>query len=34
NSRTYLPVRFIAEKLGADVEWNGATNEVTITGRK
>ncbi|MBR6824061.1 MAG: copper amine oxidase N-terminal domain-containing protein [Firmicutes bacterium] len=34
NSRTYLPVRFIAEKLGADVEWNGATNEVTIIGRK
>ena len=34
NSRTYLPVRFIAEKLGADVEWDGATNEVTIIGRK
>jgi len=34
NSRTYLPVRFIAEKLGADVEWNGVLNTVTITGRK
>jgi len=34
NSRTYLPVRFIAEKLGADVEWDGVLNTVTITGRK
>ncbi len=31
NSRTYTPVRFIAEKLGATVEWNAARNEVVIT---
>lgn len=31
NDRTYTPLRFIAEKLGADVEWNGETQEVTIT---
>lgn len=31
NDRTYTPLRFIAEKLGADVEWNSETQEVTIT---
>lgn len=31
NDRTYTPLRFIAEKLGADVDWNGETQEVTIT---
>ena len=31
NSRTYLPVRFVAEKLGAKVEWNGATSTATLT---
>lgn len=31
NDRTYTPLRFIAEKLGADVKWNGETQEVTIT---
>lgn len=31
NDRTYTPLRFIAEKLGADVEWNNETQEVTIT---
>ena len=29
--RTYTPVRFIAEALGATVSWNGETKEVTIT---
>lgn len=31
NERTYTPLRFIAEKLGAGVEWNGDTQEVIIT---
>lgn len=30
NDRTYLPVRFIAENLGADVVWNEADRTVTI----
>ena len=30
DSRTYVPVRFITESLGASVEWNGDTKEVTI----
>lgn len=30
NDRTYTPLRFIAEKLGASVSWNGDTKEVTI----
>jgi hypothetical protein len=30
NSRTMLPFRFIAEQLGATVEWNGATRTVVI----
>ena len=30
NDRTYIPVRFITESLGASVEWNGDTQEVTI----
>ena len=29
-SRTYVPVRFIAESLGWDVEWNGETYTVEI----
>ncbi|MDO5479863.1 MAG: copper amine oxidase N-terminal domain-containing protein [Clostridia bacterium] len=29
--RTYTPVRFIAEALGAKVSWNAETKEVTIT---
>ena len=29
--RAYLPVRFIAENLGATVEWNKDTRTVTIT---
>lgn len=30
NDRTYTPVRFIAEKLGATVDWDGSTRMVTI----
>lgn len=30
NSRTYLPVRFVAEKLGATVEWDGTTSTATL----
>ncbi len=29
--RTMLPLRFIAETLGCRVDWNGATQEVTVT---
>lgn len=32
NSRTMLPARFVAEKLGATVAWNDAERKVTITG--
>lgn len=31
NDRTYTPVRFIAESLGASVEWNESAQEVIIT---
>ncbi len=31
NSRTYMPVRFVAEALGAAVAWDGATSTATIT---
>lgn len=31
NNRTYMPVRFVAENLGATVEWDGATSTATIT---
>lgn len=31
NDRTYTPIRFIAEALGANVNWNGATSQVVIT---
>jgi hypothetical protein len=31
NSRTMLPLRFVAESLGADVQWNGSTQTITIT---
>ncbi len=31
NSRTYLPVRFVAEALGGTVAWDGATSTATIT---
>ena len=32
NGRTFLPVRFIAEALGATVTWNEAAQAVTIVG--
>ncbi|MGQ9844819.1 MAG: stalk domain-containing protein [Caldisericia bacterium] len=31
NGRTMLPVRFVAENLGCDVDWYGTTKTVTIT---
>ena len=31
NNRTYTPVRFIAENLGADVDWNEGERKVIIT---
>lgn len=31
NDRTYLPVRFVAENLGADVVWDATAQTVTIT---
>ena len=30
NARTLVPIRFIAEQMGADVGWDGATELVTI----
>ncbi|GGD79549.1 stalk domain-containing protein [Paenibacillus nasutitermitis] len=30
SGRTYVPIRFISEKLGASVNWNQKTKEVTI----
>ncbi len=32
NNRTMLPVRFVAENLGATVAWDGATRKATIRG--
>ena len=31
NSRTMLPLRFVAENLGCKVEWNGTTRTITLT---
>lgn len=31
NGRTYVPARFVAEPLGAAVNWNSSTNEIFIT---
>ena len=30
NNRTYVPLRFVAEKLGAKVDWDNATRTVTV----
>ena len=30
NDRTYLPIRFIAENLGAEVIWNDYSRDVII----
>lgn len=32
SGRTLVPVRFISQALGADVQWNASTKTVTITG--
>jgi len=31
DSRTFVPLRFVSEALGANVEWEGETNSVVIT---
>lgn len=31
NDRTYTPIRFISEQLGANVEWNESEQKITIT---
>ena len=31
NNRTYVPIRFVAEELGADVRWNETTQQIIIT---
>ena len=31
NSRTFVPIRFIAEELGYDVKWDGVNRKVTMT---
>ncbi|KEO85105.1 copper amine oxidase N-terminal domain-containing protein [Tumebacillus flagellatus] len=31
NDRTYVPLRFVSENLGADVKWDAANNAVKIT---
>lgn len=31
NGRTFLPLRFVSENLGAEVEWDGTTQTITIT---
>jgi hypothetical protein len=32
NSRTVVPIRFISEALGFEVNWNEETKEITIQG--
>lgn len=32
NGRTFIPIRFVAETLGYDVQWNGETRTVIIQG--
>lgn len=31
NSRTFVPLRFVAESLGAEVDWDGATQSIYVT---
>ena len=31
NDRTYVPIRFVAEELGATVDWTAETQTITIT---
>jgi len=31
NGRTMIPLRFVAENLGCDVQWDGTTKTITIT---
>jgi hypothetical protein len=31
NGRTYIPIRFVSEALGAEVTWNQSTRKVSIT---
>ena len=31
--RTFIPLRFVSEQLGYNVEWNGETQEITITNK-
>ena len=31
DNRTYVPIRFVAEELGATVDWNADTQEIVIT---
>ena len=31
DNRTYVPIRFVAEELGASVEWTESTKEIVIT---
>jgi hypothetical protein len=33
-SRTMLPVRFVVENLGADIEWNASERSITVTERE
>ena len=34
NDKTMVPIRFLSENLGYQVEWDGDTNTVTITTTK
>ena len=34
NNRTYVPIRFISENLGAEVEWDEQTKNISITSEK
>ena len=34
NSRTMVPIRFVAEELGCQVDWDGSDRSVTITDEK